>query len=99
MGLGFALRRPLKSSAQRVISLPICAATGGTLPGINLDRNAELIDRMDHCASRNFCCTRFLGPSIPNTFKEQAGPMASVSHGPRQSVQRFVRGMKSTVVP
>lgn len=46
-GLGLALRRPLKSSAQKVITLPICAATGGTLPGVNLDRNAELIDRME----------------------------------------------------
>jgi hypothetical protein len=46
-GLGLALRRPLKSSAQKVISLPICAASGGTLPGINLDRHAELLDRME----------------------------------------------------
>lgn len=46
-GLGLALRRPLKSSAQKIITLPICAASGGTLPGVNLDRNAELIDRME----------------------------------------------------
>jgi hypothetical protein len=46
-GLGLALRRPLKSSTQKVITLPICAGTGGTLPRINLDSHAELIDRME----------------------------------------------------
>jgi hypothetical protein len=42
-----ALRRPLKASAQKLIALPVCAATGGTLPGLNLDRHAELLDRME----------------------------------------------------
>jgi hypothetical protein len=46
-GLGLALRRPLKSSEQRVITLPVSRATGGTLPGINLDRTSELLDRME----------------------------------------------------
>ena len=46
-GLGLALRRPLKSSLQKVISLPVSSATGGTLPGINLDRTSELLDRME----------------------------------------------------
>ena len=46
-GLGLALRRPLKSSPKTVITLPISAATGGTLPGVNLDRHAELLDRME----------------------------------------------------
>jgi hypothetical protein len=46
-GLGLALRRPLKSAPQKVISLPVSSATGGTLPGINLDRTSELLDRME----------------------------------------------------
>jgi hypothetical protein len=46
-GLGLALRRPLKSSPQKVISLPVSSATGGTLPGVNLDRTSELLDRME----------------------------------------------------
>jgi hypothetical protein len=46
-GLGLAMRRPLKPSARKRIVLPVCAATGGTLPGVNLDRHAELLDRME----------------------------------------------------
>jgi hypothetical protein len=46
-GLGLALRRPLKSSPQKVISLPVSSAIGGTLPGVNLDRTSELLDRME----------------------------------------------------
>ena len=46
-GLGLALRRPLKSAPHNVIVLPVSTASGGTLPGINLDRTAELLDRME----------------------------------------------------
>jgi hypothetical protein len=46
-GLGLALRRPLNSAAQKIISLPVSTANGGTLPGVNLDRAAELLDRME----------------------------------------------------
>jgi hypothetical protein len=46
-GLGLALRRPLKSGSQSVIKLPVSRATGGALPGVNLDRTSELLDRMD----------------------------------------------------
>lgn len=46
-GLGLALRRPLKSSTKNVITLPVSGATGGTLPGVNLDRTSELLDRME----------------------------------------------------
>ena len=46
-GLRLALRRPLKRSEQATIALPVSSATGGTLPGVNLDRNAELLDRME----------------------------------------------------
>lgn len=46
-GLELALRRPLKRSERTAIVLPVCRATGGTQPGVNLDRTAELLDRMD----------------------------------------------------
>jgi hypothetical protein len=46
-GLGLALRRPLKSSSQPVITLPVSRASGGTLPGVDLNRTAELLDRME----------------------------------------------------
>jgi hypothetical protein len=46
-GLGLAMRRPLKASAQKRIVLPVCGATGGPLAGVNLDRHAELLDRME----------------------------------------------------
>jgi hypothetical protein len=46
-GLGLALRRPLKRSERVMIELPVSSADGGTLPGVNLDRNAELLDRME----------------------------------------------------
>jgi hypothetical protein len=46
-GLGLALRSPRKRSERQTIALPVSRATGGTLPGVNLDRNAELLDRME----------------------------------------------------
>jgi hypothetical protein len=46
-GLGLALRRPLKRSEHPTIALPVSSATGGTQPGVNLDHNAELLDRME----------------------------------------------------
>lgn len=46
-GLGLALRRPLKHSDRPPIVLPVSRATGGTQPGVNLDRSAELVDRME----------------------------------------------------
>ena len=46
-GLGLALRRPLKSSTPPVISLPVSRSSGGTLPGVDLNRTAELLDRME----------------------------------------------------
>jgi hypothetical protein len=46
-GLGLALRRPLKSSTKNLITLPVSGASGGTLPGVNLDRASELLDRIE----------------------------------------------------
>jgi hypothetical protein len=46
-GLGLALRRPLRPHEQKRIVLPVSSATGGTLPGVDLDRGADLLDRME----------------------------------------------------
>ena len=46
-GLGLALRRPLRHADHPPIVLPVSRATGGTQPGVNLDRSAELLDRME----------------------------------------------------
>jgi hypothetical protein len=46
-GLELALRRPQKRSKRVTIELPVSSAGGGTLPGVNLDRNAELLDLME----------------------------------------------------
>ena len=47
-GLGLALRRPLKRPEEKALALPVSTATGGTLPGVNLDRSAEFLDRMEN---------------------------------------------------
>ena len=46
-GLELVLRRPMKSAASQLIVLPECHAGGGTLPGIDLNDSASLLDRMD----------------------------------------------------
>lgn len=46
-GLELVLRRPLKRPERRSVSLPQCRAGGGTLPGVDLDDTAQLLDRMD----------------------------------------------------
>lgn len=46
-GLRMALRRPrLPSRAERV-QLPVSRATGGLLPGIDLNDSADLLERME----------------------------------------------------
>jgi hypothetical protein len=46
-GLQLVLRRPLKSSERSAVVVPECTAGGGTLPGVNLDDSADLLDRME----------------------------------------------------
>jgi len=46
-GLELVLRRPLKRSERRLVSLPECRAGGGTLPGVDLNDSSSLLDRMD----------------------------------------------------
>lgn len=46
-GLRLVLRRPLPRTERAVVVLPVCRAGGGTLPGIDLDDSAALLDRMD----------------------------------------------------
>jgi hypothetical protein len=46
-GLRMALRRPRTSSRAEPVQLPVSRATGGVLPGIDLNDSADLLDRMD----------------------------------------------------
>jgi hypothetical protein len=46
-GLQLVLRRPLKRSERHAVVLPECKAGGGTLPGVDLDDSADLLDRME----------------------------------------------------
>jgi hypothetical protein len=46
-GLRLVLRRPLKKSERPALVLPECRAGGGTLPGVDLDDSADLLDRME----------------------------------------------------
>ena len=46
-GLELVLRRPMKAAARQPVMLPECHAVGGTLPGIDLNDSASLLDRMD----------------------------------------------------
>ena len=47
-GLRMVLRRPRRSPNAERVRLPVSRATGGTLPGIDLNDSADLLDRMDH---------------------------------------------------
>lgn len=46
-GLELVLRRPMKRGDRRPVSLPECRAGGGTLPGVDLDDSAAVLERMD----------------------------------------------------
>jgi hypothetical protein len=46
-GLELVLRRPLRRGSRGAVSLPECGAGGGTLPGVDLNDSAALLDRMD----------------------------------------------------
>jgi hypothetical protein len=46
-GLELVLRRPMKAVSRHPVVLPVCRAGGGTLPGIDLNDSASLLDRMD----------------------------------------------------
>jgi hypothetical protein len=45
--LRMALRRARPASRAERVQLPVSRATGGVLPGIELDDSADLLDRMD----------------------------------------------------
>lgn len=46
-GLRAVLRRPQKQPDRPRVSLPVCRAGGGTLPGIDLNDSSTLLDQMD----------------------------------------------------
>ncbi len=46
-GLKSVLARPQKRSTRHNVKLPECKKKGGTLPGINIDNMADLLDRIE----------------------------------------------------
>lgn len=46
-GLRLVLARPSNTRKKRRIDIPVSEATGGTLPGVNLDDSAALLDLME----------------------------------------------------
>jgi hypothetical protein len=46
-GLRLVLARPEGRRAPRRVALPVCAAGGGTLPGVDLDDSAALLDVLE----------------------------------------------------
>jgi len=46
-GLQLVLRHPKRPSNQSIVKLPECRAGGGTVPGIDLNDSAALLDRME----------------------------------------------------
>jgi hypothetical protein len=43
-GLRLVLARPHQSNARRHVDIPVSRAGGGTLPGVDLDDSAALLD-------------------------------------------------------
>jgi hypothetical protein len=46
-GLRLVLRKPRAPARDERVRLPVSRATGGTMPGVDLDDTADLLDRMD----------------------------------------------------
>ena len=43
-GLRLALAAPSRRREHRHVTIPVCTASGGTLPGVDLDDSAALLD-------------------------------------------------------
>jgi hypothetical protein len=46
-GLRLVLRKPPRSAQRPRVSLPVSRAKDGLLPGLDLDDNVDLLDRME----------------------------------------------------
>jgi hypothetical protein len=46
-GLRLVLRKPPPGARRTRVKLTVSRATGGTLPGVDLDDSASVMDRMD----------------------------------------------------
>lgn len=46
-GLQTVLRAPRTRAPSAAFKLPVCSAGGGTLPGVDLNDSADLLDRME----------------------------------------------------
>lgn len=48
-GLRLILAKKQEPSRRRSVRLPVCRAGGGTLPGVDLNDSAALLDVMENC--------------------------------------------------
>ena len=46
-GLRLVMSRPATRARAERVALPVCRRGGGTLPGVDLDDSASLLDRME----------------------------------------------------
>lgn len=46
-GLRREMAKPAKAGERQRVSLPVCKRGGGTMPGVDLDDSAALLDRME----------------------------------------------------
>jgi len=46
-GLENVLASPMLEAKRQRVSLPVCRAGGGTMPGVDLNDSAALLDRME----------------------------------------------------
>ena len=46
-GLRLVLRNPLEREERTHVELPVSRSSGGTLPGVDLDNSARLLDLME----------------------------------------------------
>ena len=46
-GLRLVLARPQRRRARESVDIPVCRATGGTLPGVDLNDGATLLDVLE----------------------------------------------------
>jgi hypothetical protein len=46
-GLEGVLASPMRQAKRRHVKLPVCKAGGGTMPGVDLDDSAALLDLME----------------------------------------------------
>jgi hypothetical protein len=48
-GLRLVLAQPARRIERAIVRLPVCHAGGGTLPSVDIENTADLLDQMEGC--------------------------------------------------